>query len=128
LAAAYHLKLAVEALRRIGGMGDRADELHARLLDYERRGMAEMETHSVGTDLTDCARQAEAHVADKELPDALLALASVTSPTDVDHLRQSLFSPLLVGRIVRDGFGTLDEDVQAAIEGGNGVRICCVFG
>jgi hypothetical protein len=38
LAAAYHLKLAVEALRRIGGMGDRADELHARLLDYERRG------------------------------------------------------------------------------------------
>jgi hypothetical protein len=46
LAAAYHLKLAVEALRRIGGMGDRADELHARLLDYERRGMAEMETRS----------------------------------------------------------------------------------
>lgn len=90
LAAAYHLKHAVEAMRRVGGMGDRADELHARLLDYGRRGMAEMETYSVSADATEYAKQAEAHVGGKDLPNALLALAFIVSPTDVDGLRRTV--------------------------------------
>lgn len=90
LAAAHHLKLAVEALRRIEGTGDRAEELHARLLDYGRRGVEEMETSSVRTDLTELAEQTEAHVSGKDLLDALLALASVILPTDADHLRHEV--------------------------------------
>lgn len=90
LAAAHHLKLAVEALRRIGDMGERAEQLHARLLEYEHEGRAEMVTHSAETDLTDCARQAETHVVGRSLSDALFSLAFVTSPTDVAHLRQTV--------------------------------------
>jgi Domain of unknown function (DUF4209) len=77
----------VEALRHIEGTGDRADELHARLLDYGRRGVQEMKTFSARTDVTELAEQAEAHVGGKDLLDALLALASVILPTDADRLR-----------------------------------------
>lgn len=90
LAAAHHLKLAVESLRRIEGAGDRADELHARLLGYGRKGVQEMETFSASADLTELAEQAEAHVGGKDLFDALFALAFVVSPTDADHLRQTV--------------------------------------
>lgn len=90
LAAAHHLKLAVEALRHIEGASDRTDELHARLLDYGRRGVEEMEASSVGTDLTELAEQTETHVGGKDVLDALLALASVILPTDADHLKREV--------------------------------------
>jgi hypothetical protein len=90
LAAAHHLKLAVEALRRIEGTEDRADELHARLLDYGRRGAEEMETVSTSIDLTKLVEQAKAHVGGKDLPEALFALAFITSPTDAGRLRRTV--------------------------------------
>lgn len=90
LAAAYHLKLAVEAMRRIGGMGDRVGELHARLLDYEREGMKEMEISSVRVDASEDARRAEARVSGKDLPKALLALAIIALPTDMVAFRKMI--------------------------------------
>lgn len=90
LAAAHHLKRAVEAMRRIEGMGERSQELHKKLLDYQREGSSEMEVVSASAEATEIVMQSERRVSGKDLTDALLALSFIVSPTDVEQLRQTV--------------------------------------
>lgn len=79
----------IEAFRRIGQSRDRIDELHARLLDYQQRSVAELTPlPPARIDLTDYASAAEAHVQDKSFVDAVMALATITPLPRVTHLRE----------------------------------------
>jgi hypothetical protein len=44
--AASHLQFAIEAYRRVGGMKEKVDELHRRLLECQSRSTGEMATYS----------------------------------------------------------------------------------
>jgi len=83
MVAAAFLQRAIEAYRRIGGMQQHTEELHKRLLDYQQRGTAEMAVFSASAPIENVEgyfERARQRVRNKDLIDALLALATVSSP------------------------------------------------
>jgi len=87
--AAGDLNFAIEALRRIHGTQERVNELHHRLLDYEKRSTSEF--HSVDSgpiDLNEPATQAKQKVKGKSFHDAILTLAFMMNPTDFAATRK----------------------------------------
>jgi hypothetical protein len=87
LVAAAHLEEAIAALRRIPGSRTRVDELHARLLEYQRNSVGELREMSVPIDTRELTASAVQSVAGKEWPDALQSLLSAAYPQDVGDLR-----------------------------------------
>jgi hypothetical protein len=87
LVAARHLQSAIEAFRQVGDMKERVEEVHRRLLEYQRESLKELETASATVDVTRLARSALAHIEGKPLSDALFALALYGSLPNPSFLR-----------------------------------------
>ncbi|MDQ3743236.1 MAG: DUF4209 domain-containing protein, partial [Acidobacteriota bacterium] len=85
--ASAFLQQAIEAFRRAGGAGERIEELHRTLLEYQQRSVSELIPYSADVDITDIVRAAIDHVKGKALFDALMSLAMIGNPPKVDHLR-----------------------------------------
>jgi hypothetical protein len=88
IAAAAHLRKAIEAYRQIGGMQDYVKLLHVKLLDYERHVAKEMGTISTSEDITYLVNDAIEVVKGRPLPQALLSLAFIVDPPKVRDLEK----------------------------------------
>lgn len=132
--AASFLAQAVEALRRANGNEKRIQELHERLLNYQKQSLSELKPFSHGTDISECIKAATNGVKGKTLHEAVFWLASSFSPTNVSALKSQvqenaqkypmshLFSAVFLddeGRVVAHKPGMLSTDkeqLEAAIE------------
>lgn len=90
LVASCWMQSGAEAMFRIAGQRERAQELHAFLLDYQQRSMSEMRATSHSTDVTELASIAVEAVKNKGLADALDALARIGSICKMTSLREQV--------------------------------------
>jgi hypothetical protein len=111
MAASSQMSRAIEAYRRIGGMGERIKELHSILLDYEQKSLQEFGViSSPAVDLTEAIEGARASVRGKELIEALFILSQGLRIEAVEalrkrvqeHVKQFPFTYLTSGIIVNE--------------------------
>jgi len=130
--ASHSLLKAMEAYRRIEGTQKRTDEIHKKLLEYEKKSMTDFTTFSSPSiDISSIIENARNLVKDKSLVDALFALALVrTSPSKVslrkgletNEFRFNLWIPAQIitkeGKVVakRPGMYGNSEDTESALQ------------
>ncbi|MBP1466240.1 DUF4209 domain-containing protein [Candidatus Chloroploca sp. M-50] len=85
--AAIHLQGTITALRRIGGMGERVDEIHRAMLGHQQVSVASMQASEQSIDLSDAIEQARGRVRGKSAFEALVALVKMGGAPNVDKLR-----------------------------------------
>lgn len=85
--AAYHFAEAVEVFRRAGA-SEKAEQTHKRLLDSQEKSIDEMGRFEQTVDLSDVAQNVREAVSDKEISEALKALALITTPPKKEELEQ----------------------------------------
>jgi hypothetical protein len=97
LTASYYMQKAVEAFRNIRGTKEeaadakvRAEEVHTLLLQYQEESRKELVASSHEVDISELVEQARENVRGKNFQDALFALALLSTPTNVSHLRQQV--------------------------------------
>lgn len=91
LAAATHQQKAIEAYRRIGGNKKRVDELHHRLLEYEKNTLAEMNLISTpGIDINDLISKAVDSIKGKTFQEALFELVLQVPSPDITQLKKQV--------------------------------------
>jgi hypothetical protein len=105
LGASHWMAKAVHTLRE--AKADPADiqKAHSQLLEFEQRGMGEMETIQIPlesgseleSNLEKAAKAAAAHVAGHFFEDAILRLAFVAEPTNPTELRKRIEQPNFSG-------------------------------
>jgi len=113
--ASTFLQKAIEAFRRVGDSETRIQELHPKLLDYQKKSVSELRHFSYDIDITDTVTKAIESVRDKSVLDAMIALTTIVKPLSVASLRskadenrkryvlQSLFPRIYVnafGRVI----------------------------
>lgn len=86
--AARSIQQAIECLRRLKDTKDRSEELHKKLLDYQKKSVEHFESHTFSTDVSGVAREAAERVRGKSLAEAVFALALIASPPRVDEVRK----------------------------------------
>ena len=88
--ALWNLRTSIEAFRQLG-MKDRADELHARYLEWQKVSVYDNMFHveSEPIDIQECVSQAKGAVKGKSVFEALLTLASIEHPPKVSELHES---------------------------------------
>ena len=133
-AAASFLARAVEALRRAGGDEKSIQELHQRLLTYQKQSLSEMSSIPFNADISQLVKTAIDGVKGKPLREAVFWLASANPPTNVTVLKKQIeenaknypeshiFSAVFLddeGRVIahKPGMFTTDkEQLELAIE------------
>lgn len=91
LVAATHLQKAVEALRRIGGIRERVDELHKILIEYQQKSRAELISTSQTINISHFVEEAKEKVREKNIHDALFTLAiEMGNSTPVAHIQSQV--------------------------------------
>ena len=91
LVAATHQQKAIEAYRRVGGNKERIDELHHRLLEYEKNTLAEMNLISTpGIDINDLISKAVDSIKGKTFQDALFELVLQVPSPDITNLKKQV--------------------------------------
>jgi hypothetical protein len=91
LVAATHQRKAIEAYRQIGGNKERIDELHHRLLEYEKNTLLEMKLVSTpGGDISDLINRAIDSIKGKTFQEALFELVLQVSSPDITQLRKQV--------------------------------------
>lgn len=103
ITASSHLERAIEGLRRAGKTGERVEELHKRLLEYQARTRDEMVAFSEDMDLSKVTDQAKEQVKGKPMGEALLAMISGCVSPNKAHLREQ------VKEMSKDGIWMLME-------------------
>jgi hypothetical protein len=107
--AAHHLQSAIEVLRRIPGTKEQQDQLHRRMLEYQKESVNELGHITSGTiDLTAQVESAIAAIKGKPFLDAVFFLALFTKPVSrnsfakfVDEMaEQSPLSSILTSNII----------------------------
>jgi hypothetical protein len=89
--AAHFLSQGLEALRRAGASRERLEEVHKRLLDYNKRSTGEFREYSAPPiDISDFVTKATELVKGKSLREATLLLAISQPTTRVAELRQQV--------------------------------------
>ncbi|VBB06486.1 Hypothetical protein LUCI_1718 [Lucifera butyrica] len=92
--AASHILSAIEGLRRVGGEKERIDELHSRLLEYQKKSMSEIGTIKIELltpEQHDCyAEYAKKRVRGKSLGDAINVFAYIASSPKMKSLRDNI--------------------------------------
>jgi hypothetical protein len=88
--AASFLRQAIEAFRRIEGTQERRQELHGKLLDYQKKSVAELKPFSCSVDISQITEEASNSVKGKTLHDSLFALAFLASSPNVSDLRKKV--------------------------------------
>lgn len=126
--ASHHLQAAIGALRQVGKAGERVDELHALLLEYQKKSLGELKPLSVEADTEDLVREAVEAVSGLSLRDALRRIAVLSTPPTRerqrllaeelvrDHPLQHLFSRVRVnedGKVVARSGGGSPGDTEA---------------
>ena len=88
-----HLKSAIHALRGVGGVPERVEQLHKQLLDYQRKSLKEYKRIEVQIDIN-VANTTEAwakhQVESKPLPIALFELAFIVASPRIEDLRRQV--------------------------------------
>jgi len=91
LVAATHQQKAIEAYRRIGDNKKRIDELHHRLLEYEKNTLAEMNLISTpGIDINDLISKAVDNIKGKTFQEALFELVLQVPSPDITKLKKQV--------------------------------------
>jgi hypothetical protein len=87
--ASGSLQRAIQALRRVGSPPavERANALYLRLVDHQKKSVAELITAQHKVDLTDLHRIAENAVSGRSIDDALVSIASLVKPAAKAELR-----------------------------------------
>jgi len=113
--ASTFLQKAIEAFRRVGDSEHRIQELHSKLLEYQKKSVSELRHFSHDIDITDTVAKAIESVKDKSVLDAMLSLATIVKPLNNESLRsqaeenrkryvlQNLFTKIYVnafGRVI----------------------------
>jgi hypothetical protein len=101
LHASHWLGKAVHALRNAKACPLEIEKTHLRLLEFQKRGMSEMQTIQIplerSSELDNClgesAKYAAEHVKARSFEDAILRLAFVATPTDPDELKKRIEDP-----------------------------------
>jgi len=100
LVASHFIQQAVEAFRNIRGTKEetiaarmRDEEVYRVLLAYQEESQKEPVASSYEINISGLVEQAKAHVRGKNFHDALFALASLSTPSKVSHLRQEVQKP-----------------------------------
>ncbi len=86
--AASLIQQGIEYLRKVSDTKRRREELHQRLLRYQKKSAEQFKSYSLSMDVTDAAREAAERVKGRPLPDALFALALMPLSPSVDKLRK----------------------------------------
>jgi len=84
------LKRAIEALRKVPSTEERRKELHKTMLEYQPKCLAEMNVISQSVDISLIVKEARDMVKNKNLYDALFALAIGNSLPRVSDLRKQV--------------------------------------
>lgn len=90
LAAASIMSDAVEAMRQAPGGKQRADELHARLLEIQPLALEGMQRISTSTDSTELVNAAIAAVSEKPFREAVEALCGMAKPPSLSSLKEQV--------------------------------------
>lgn len=91
LVAATHQQKAIESYRRIGGNKERIDELHHRLLEYEKKSLEEMKLiSSPAIDISDLISKAVDSIKGKTFRDALFQFVLMVPSLDIARLRKEV--------------------------------------
>ncbi|MGH9882757.1 MAG: hypothetical protein ACRD6N_15075 [Pyrinomonadaceae bacterium] len=85
--ASTFLQKAIEAFRRVGDSEIRIQQLHSKLLDYQKKSVSELRHFSYDIDITDTVTKAIESVKDKSVLDAMLALTTIVNPLSAENLR-----------------------------------------
>jgi len=90
LAASHFLQRAIEAYRRIGNTKEIVDEIHGKLLEYERKSIDEMQKFSTKIDVSESVKNTINNVSGKSLCDALFALSMMVQSPKVENLKKEV--------------------------------------
>lgn len=85
--ASTFLQKAIEAFRRVGDSETRIQQLHSKLLEYQKKSVSELRHFSYDIDITETVTKAIESVKGKSVLDAMLALATIIKPLSVGDLR-----------------------------------------
>ena len=85
--AASWIQQAIQCLRRVKGTKGRREQLHRKLVEYQKKSVEDFEASSFSFDVSEFSQRAIRLVEGKPLPEALLALAVIDSSPKVDDLR-----------------------------------------
>lgn len=88
LVAAKWLEQAIQVYRRIGSQKERIDEIHAQLVEVQKRTPDEMQEFHHQQDATELIESSIAKVTGKSLHDGIFALCLLVSPPIVSRLKQ----------------------------------------
>jgi hypothetical protein len=90
LIAVSHLQKAIECYRRIGKSKTRIDELHQKLIVYEKRSIGEMRSFSTELDIEKLVVDSINRVKGKSLQNAILEFAKMMRSPRVNDLRKQV--------------------------------------
>jgi hypothetical protein len=110
LVAAKWLEQAIQVYRRIGGQKERIDEIHAQLVEVQKRTIEEMQEVHHQQDASELIESSIAKVTGKSLHDGIFALCLLVSPPKVSRLKKQavdsfkkyIFKSLFPGVIVNE--------------------------
>ncbi len=88
LGAAHFLRGAFEAMRQMGE-SERAEQLHALLIDTQAKSLSQMSTLSHEVDVSDTVKRSKSAVSGKNFLDAVLTLVTMIHPPQVDQLAET---------------------------------------
>lgn len=88
LVAAKWLEQAIQVYRRIRGQKDRIDEIHAQLVEVQKRTPEEMQEFHHQQDATELIESSIAKITGKSLHDGIFALCLLVSPPKVSRLKK----------------------------------------
>jgi hypothetical protein len=86
--ASSFLQQAIEAYRRVEGSQERRDEIHKKLLEYQKKSMADFQAFSHTIDISAIVEEASNLVKGKTVIDALFTLALASASPSVAGLRK----------------------------------------
>jgi hypothetical protein len=89
-AACFQLERALEIYRNIGGMREKSEEIHKRILKYQQEAVNDFQHVSVPFDVTEAVQKARHWVKEQPLHLAILRLAFAARPTNHQRLREQV--------------------------------------
>ena len=114
--ASAHLQHAIEAYRKISGVGERIKEIHSLLLEYQEKSTKELVAASAEINLDDYANESIARVKGKTLHDAIIELALIVSTPEVNDLREQV-QTLVKEYPIQHIFQTVSVDERGKVTG-----------
>lgn len=87
-AASFHLQIAIDRLRKLGGMQSRTKQLHKQLLEYQTASVENVNFVPPTINVNKLIQEAKQYVSNKDFKDAILVLTQLISPPRREDLRK----------------------------------------